>query len=253
MKELIKKSFSDINSQIKEIILFSIIANIIAFSCTLFLPVCGVFASTMVSFYMLQVFIAYSKDGIFDINDLPEPNIVGILKCCGVKIVLAIPVICIIMVSLLASFGGLLKISIFGLFNLEVFETLAAMMAMVAIPIVIGSAFLIIVTIIIPFISFVLLDEDFKDTSFWDSLKISMNLAKGYRVKVLKAILFNYALTIISIFTLGLALVYTQPLYLILMSNIYNESKKEKLVDTSNTDNTEKENAIIENNEYTQN
>lgn len=228
MSSLIKKSFSMINCNLKEILLFSIMVSGASFISTMFLPLGGIFLSTMISFYMIQVFILYSNDGRLNVSDLPEPNLGGILKSCGISILISIPIISIAALALTYTFGTLLKVSLIGLFNFEWTKTIMAMMYIVLIPIAIIAILSTFIMLICPFYAYVLLDEDFREVSAWGCIKISFKLSKGCRIKVFLAMIFNYCLVLLSIITLGISLVYTQPLYLILMCNIYNQSKIEK-------------------------
>lgn len=229
MLNMIKKSIAMLNSNLKEIILFSILINVASFASTSFIPLCGIVVATMISFYMIQIFIDYAKTGKFSINDLEQPNISGMLKTYGFSMIINIPIVIVIFLGVFATFGAILKISILGLF-IDAENTLLTMVGLIFASIAILGLLIILSILICPFYAYVFLDEDFKNNGFFKNIKLSFKLAKGYRFKIFLALLFNYALVFLSIFTLGLGLIYTQPLYVLLMCNLYNESKNKKLL-----------------------
>lgn len=230
MKELLSKSIKFLNSNLKEIIIFSIIINIASFGSSFFLPVCGIVLSTMISFYMQQVFIESITTETFDRDNLPEPNYKGILTSYGFNLILSIPSIIAGMLCISVIFVGSLKTSILYLSEWNFEGMVISMLAGLLLPIILLSIFIMFIFLIFPFASFVFLDKDFSDNGFFNNIKLSFKLAKGYRGKIFVAMLINYLLTFLSIFTLGLSLIYTYPLYIILICNIYNDGKNKFLM-----------------------
>ena len=225
MKSFIKKSFSMLNSNIKEIAIFSILVNIASFASSFFIPYAGHVLSIAFSLYAFQVFIDFSKTEHFDINNLDEPYYQGILKSYGFSLLLGIPIIILILLGVSVFFSGLIHISLNSLEYLDFtggFFAIGALLVVVISIILIGT---LLINLIFPFTHLVLLDKDFSDNTFWGNVKLSLKIAKRYRMKVFIAMVLNYLLTLLSVLTLGLSLLYTYPLYMIIISNLYNDSK----------------------------
>lgn len=225
MKELLSKSIKFLNSNLKEIIIFSIITTIASFGSSFFLPIPGIVLSTMISFYTQQVFIESITIECFDRDNLPEPNYKGILTSYGFNLILSILIIIATMLYISVIFANSLKISILNLSKWNFEDVATYILASSLLPTILLLIFIMFIFLIFPFASFVFLDKDFSENGFFNNIKLSFKLAKGYRSKIFIAMLINYLLILLSIFTLGLSLIYTYPLYIILTSNMYNDSK----------------------------
>lgn len=232
MKSLIKKSFSMLNSNIKEILIFSILLNIASFASSFFIPYAGYILSVAFSLYAFQVFINFSKTENFDINNLEEPYYKGILKAYGLNLILAIPIGALILVGISAFFTGMIQIGLKSITFLDFTSGLLAILILSGIIIGVVLLGILIIHLIFPFTHLVLLDQDFSHDSFWGNIKLSLKLAKGYRMKIFLTMFLNYLFTMISVLTLGLSLFYSYPLYMIMISNLYNDSKNNTLINT---------------------
>lgn len=86
--------------------------------------------------------------------------------------------------------------------------------------------FTMIVETFIGFASFVMIDEDFVDKSFKDSIIDGYKMMKGYRLKFILVQVLSGVLHIIGLLMLGMGTLFTTPLSITIMLNLYNEAKE---------------------------
>jgi hypothetical protein len=226
MGKIISKSFSMVNKNLKELLTFFGLLTFIIFVASILIPGLGTIFSIAVSYYAYQEMLRFVQSGEFNIKNLKEANIKGICKAYGFSLLLIIPCAIVVLLSSAFLVKDILSLG-FNSINYSGYESVFYSFAFIIVKFIlfIFAGFLAL-NLIFPFTKLLYLDEDFKDNNFFSNISISLEIAKGMRFKVFLAMCFNLLLCFLSIFTLGLALIYIQPLYMIVYSNLYEEGKK---------------------------
>lgn len=225
MIKLFKNSYKLLNSQIKDIMKFFMLIIISSIFGSFVFPVGGFVLSIGIFIYATQVILKFTKTRYINIEELEEPFYKGIIESYGFKLLLTIPII----IACILSAAIFLKGAILTGFS-SIYYNSFKVGFLNMFKVILKSLSLIILTVMVtrlisPFADLVFLDEDFRDKSFFKKILLSFKLANGYRLKVLLLLISNCIFIVLSIFTFGLALIYFYPLYLIMLSNLYIESK----------------------------
>lgn len=233
MAKIFKESYSLLNMHIKEIVKFFTMIIFGTMIGSFIFPIGGHVLSIGIFIYATQIIMRFVETKMLNVEELDEPYYSGIIKSYGFNILLGIPVIIIAVLSIANLFTGLISLSFKSIFFSSFKEGFFRLIS-----IFIGSFSLIAFAIlfmklICPFAHFVFLDKDFKNNSFFKNIALSFKLANKYRFKVFLLLILNSIFVFISMFTFGLALIYFYPLYLIMLSKLYFESKN--TLNVSNT------------------
>ena len=225
MIRLFKESYKLLNLHIKEVVKFFTMIIFGTIIGSFIFPIGGHVLSIGVFIYATQIIMKFVKTEMFNVEELEEPYYIGIIKSYIFNILLGIPVIIAMIFSTVNLFKGLISIGFssiyFSGFEEGFFRIIAVFVSSFAL-----IAFAVLFTqLLCPFAQLVFLDEDFKDNNFFKNVTISFKLANRYRFKVFLLLVINSIFTLISMFTFGLALIYFYPLYLIMLSKLYFDSK----------------------------
>ena len=225
MIRLFKESYKLLNLHIKEVVKFFTMIIFGTIIGSFIFPIGGHVLSIGVFIYATQIIMKFVKTEMFNVEELEEPYYIGIIKSYIFNILLGIPVIIAMIFSTVNLFKGLISIGFssiyFSGFEEGFFRIIAIFVSSFAL-----IAFAVLFTqLLCPFAQLVFLDEDFKDNNFFKNVTISFKLANRYRFKVFLLLVINSIFTLISMFTFGLALIYFYPLYLIMLSKLYFDSK----------------------------
>lgn len=225
MNKYIKESYKLLNAHFKEIIKFFTMIILSTTIGSFIFPIGGYALSIGIFLYAIQVIMSFVKTECFNVEELEEPYYSGIIKSYIFNIILGIPIAITTILSTALLFKGLISISFssvfFSSFEEGFFRVIGVFIqffALIALSVVFTQ-------LICPFSHLVFLDKDFKENSFFKNITISFKLANRYRFKVFLLLLLNCGFVLISMFTFGLALIYFYPLYLIILSKLYLESK----------------------------
>ena len=225
MKDLLKKSTSMLNSNMKNILIFFALVYLTSTIASCFIPVAGIALSLGISYYIQQVFINFSKTGDFEGYKKLEPNFKGMLYSFLLTVLLSIPLFLILVFGGISFIDTIINIAVSNSDPSNVLDNLSTLFWLIVKSVIFLQTVAIGIQMILPFGVFVLLDDDFKDGKFFKSIGDSFKMASGYRLRFLIVNLLNMVLTGLCIFTLGLSLLYTTPLHYIMLSNLYTESK----------------------------
>ena len=226
----LKDSCNLLNTYNKELLRFFIMISIASIFGSLIFPFGGYVLSVGIFIYANQIIMKFAKNRDIDVEELDEPFYAGIIKTYGFKILLFIPMI-FITIFLTAN---LLKDIITLGFNSIIFSGFRE--GFLKFSGIIFKFFMymtlsnIVLKLLFPFSELVFLDEDLKDNGFLKNIFLSFTLANGYRFRVLLLLMLNIVFVCISMLTFGLALIYFYPLHIIMLSNLYFESKNKRNV-----------------------
>lgn len=230
--QIINKSFEQFKKNAFQLagvnLAYFIVAILIGLSLNFFIPIIGQFLYSVIflisAVVYLRIFMQITNgESSICLNKTYE----NLLPVSGKLILLDIIKGIILAIVAIPSF----MINIYILFSSnESFyydiDSISMYLGVVLFTLLIMIAVIIIMELILGFVGFSIIDEDFSQMSFKDILVNGFKMMKGYRLKFILIQLVSAFLVLIGILMLGVGVLFTATLSNLLVLNLYKEAKE---------------------------